>query len=409
MKDIEKLMSRTLITYFIILIGIFILKICGLDYFGLDTGNKIIVGINDFISKYHLQMVWSGITLMIYQIVILSISCIDNSKQMTKYAIFTTPTSIFIQYFRHIIFNPIMFIFVDLLWLFMLSMVYIKFIKKEKITKTNIGNYLIYMCINLLFQILSIVIRDINIKRDYYSFSSAIICNFDYILLSLISYNLFFRIGGRSLCHGVVSLFSHLQTLLKSLPTKLQNVYAKNKKKSKAEKVSDMIYVPLFILWNIFTVVVILFVAKLNDTFIECMIILSSFWINKKIFGKPFHMKTALSCFIISNLSYYCLDRITFPLGISLLIAILLGLLLSYITSLFVKKKEKQLYRGMPKNVYDEYVTDIIDKDSVEYLIGKYYYVDNESEQWITNKLNYSVPSIQKKKYILRDTVKESN
>lgn len=408
MKDVEKLMSRTLITYFIILIGIFILKICGLDYFGLDTGNKIIVDINDFISKYHLQMVWSGITLMIYQIVILSISCIDNSKQMTKYAIFTTPASIFIQYFRHIIFNPIMFIFVDLLWLFMLSMVYIKFIKKEKIIKTNIGNYLIYMCINLLFQILSIVIRDINIKRDYYSFSSAIICNFDYILLSLISYNLFFRIGGKSLCHGVVSLFSHLQTLLKSLPTKLQNVYAKNKKKSKAEKVSDMIYVPLFILWNIFTVVVILFVAKLNDTFIECMIILSSFWINKKIFGKPFHMKTALSCFIISNLSYYCLDRITFPLGISLLIAILLGLLLSYVTSLFVKKKEKQLYRGMPKNVYDEYVTDIIDKDSVEYLIGKYYYVDNESEQWITNKLNYSVSSIQKKKYILRDTVRES-
>ena len=33
-------------------------------------------------------------------------------------------------------------------------------------------------------------------------------------------------------------------------------------------------------------------------------------------------------------------------------------------------------------------------------LKTKYYYVDNESEQWIANRLNYSVPSIQKKKYI---------
>ena len=408
MKDIEKLMSRTLITYFIILIGIFILKICGLDYFGLDDGNKIIVSINNFISKYHLQMIWSGITLMIYQVVILSISCIDNSKKMTRYAIFTTPISVFIQYLRQIIFNPTMFVFVDLLWLYMLSGVYIKFIKKKKITKTNIGNYLIYMGINLLFQILSIVIRDINIKRDYYSFSSAIICNFDYILLSLISYNLFFRIGGRSLCHGVVSLFSHLQTLLKSLPTKLQNIYANNKKKSKVEKVSDIIYFPLFLLWNIFTVVVILFVAKLNDTFIECLIILSSFWINKTIFGKPFHMKSALSCFIVSNISYYCLNRITFPCSLSILLSIILGLLLSYITSLFVKQKDKKLYRGMSIETYDNCVLNIVDKNSNDYLIGKYYYVDKETEQWIANKLNYSVPSIQKKKYILRDTVRES-
>lgn len=407
MKDIEKLMSRTLITYFIILIGIFILKICGLDYFGLDTNNKIIANIDVFISKYHLQMVWSGITLMIYTYIILSISCIDNSKKMTMYAIFTTPFSILIESFRNEIINPLFFTIVDLLWLFMLSAIYIKFIKKEKITKTNVGNYLIYVALNILFQILSVVIRDINIQQDYNSFSSAIICNFDYILLSLISYNLFFRIGGKSLCHGVVSSFSHLQTSLKSLPIKLQKIYANNKKKTKVEKVSDIIYLPLFLLWNIFTLVVILFVAKLNDTFIECLIILSSFWINKTIFGKPFHMKTALSCFIVSNISYYCLNRITFPFGISLLISILLELLLSYVTSLFVRKKNRQLYRGMTKELYDEYVLKFIDKNSDEYLIGKYYYVDKESEQWIANKLNYSVPSIQKKKYMVRDTVKE--
>lgn len=407
MKDIEKLMSRTLITYFIILIGIFILKICGLDYFGLDTNNKIIANIDVFISKYHLQMVWSGITLMIYTYIILSISCVDNSVRMKKYTLAITPLCLGILYLKSIINTPILFIFTDLLCLFMFELIYIKLVKRESVCGYNIGNYIIYMILNFIFQLLSIVIRNINISNDGNNFAMCIICNFDYILLSLIAYELFFRIGGKSLCHGVVGLFSHLQTSLKSLPIKLQKIYANNKKKTKVEKVSDIIYLPLFLLWNIFTLVVILFVAKLNDTFIECLIILSSFWINKTIFGKPFHMKTALSCFIVSNISYYCLNRITFPFGISLLISILLGLLLSYVTSLFVRKKNRHLYRGMTKELYDEYVLKFIDKNSDEYLIGKYYYVDKESEQWIANKLNYSVPSIQKKKYMVRDTVKE--
>lgn len=407
MKDIEKLMSRTLITYFIILIGIVILKICGLDYFGLDDGNKILLAIDSFVNKYHLEFLWYTITLTLYTYIILSISCVDNSKKMKIYTICTMPFNFGIQILKTKYDIPLFFVFSDLLWLFMLEVIYIKAIKKCSLEKHHISNYFLYCMINIIFQFISVFVRNVTITNAT-NFLSGVLLNFDYILLSLITYELFFRIGGKSLWDLVVGSFSHLHALLKSLPTKLQNIYANNKKKSKVEKVSDFIYCPLFLLWNVFTVVVILFVAKLNDTFIECLIILSSFWINKTIFGKPFHMKSALSCFIVSNVSYYCLNRITFPCSLSILISIILGLLLAYITSLFVKKKEKRLYRGMTKELYDEYVSNLVDKDSYEYLIGKYYYVDGESEQWIANRLNYSVPSIQKKKYILRDTVKES-
>lgn len=406
MKDVEKLMSRTLITYFIILIGIFILKICGLDYFGLDDGNKILLAIDSFVNKYHLELLWYTITLTLYTYIILSISCVDNSKKMKIYTLIVMPLNMIPQVLKYYFNFKLLFIFTDLLWLFMLEVIYIKFIKKEHIKKYNIINYGLYCIVNIIFQGMSVAIRSIGCSIDYTNFISQVIYNFDYIILSMIAYKLFFLKGGT--CLWEVGSFLHLHALLKSLPTKLQNIYANNKKKSKVEKVSDFIYFPLFLLWNVFTVVVILFVAKLNDTFIECLIILSSFWINKTIFGKPFHMKSALSCFIVSNVSYYCLNRITFPCSLSILISIILGLLLSYITSLFVKKKEKQLYRGMTKELYDEYVSNFVDKDSYEYLIGKYYYVDGESEQWIANRLNYSVPSIQKKKYILRDTVKES-
>lgn len=406
MKDIEKLMSRTLITYFIILIGIFILKICGLDYFGLDDGNKILLAIDSFVNKYHLEFLWYTITLTLYTYIILSISCVDNSKKMKIYTLIVMPLNMISQILKYYFNFKLLFIFTDLLWLFMLEVIYIKFIKKEHIKKYNIINYGLYCIVNIIFQGMSVAIRSIGCSIDYTNFISQVIYNFDYIILSIIAYKLFFLKGGT--CLWEVGSFLHLHASLRSLPTKLQNIYANNKKKSKVEKVSDFIYFPLFLLWNVLTVVVILFVAKLNDTFIECLIILSSFWINKTIFGKPFHMKSALSCFIVSNVSYYCLNRITFPCGLSILISIIFGLLLAYITSLFVKKKEKRLYRGMTKELYDEYVSNFVDKDSYEYLIGKYYYVDGESEQWIANRLNYSVPSIQKKKYILRDTVKES-
>lgn len=55
-KDLDKIMSSTLSTYFIILGVVFILKICGLDYFGLDDNNKILIAIDSFVNKYHLHM-----------------------------------------------------------------------------------------------------------------------------------------------------------------------------------------------------------------------------------------------------------------------------------------------------------------------------------------------------------------
>lgn len=404
-KDLDKLLSSALKTYFIILIGIFIIKLFGIDYFGLDTRNEIIVWIDNFINQFHLEMVWYGITLYIYTYIILSISCVDNSRRMKTFTLCILPPCLIIQQLKTIFNIPILFIFTDLLWLFMLSIVYIKIIKRVKIEKHNIVNYWLYMLINFIFQLISLVVRDVNIHTDYNNFIMSFVGNIDYIVLSIMFYSYFYLKGGTSLWDGVVGLFSHLLTLLKSFPTKLQNFYLNNKDKSRFEKISDSIYIPLFILWNIFTLVVVLFIATLNHTFAECIIILCSFWINKRTFGKAFHMPTAFSCFIVSNLTYYALNRITIPASISLIISVILGIALCYITSKFVKTKK--LYRGMSLNEYNSNVLDLYDEESVYYQIGKLFYVDRYSEQWIATKLAYSVPSIQKKKYELKKKVRE--
>ena len=402
-KDLDKILSSTLKTYFIILIGIFIVKLFGVDYFGLDTRNEIIVWIDDFINRFHLEMVWYGITLYIYQYIIFSITCVDNSKKMKIYTLCTLPIAIILQIIKSNVNNIPLFSIIDLLWLFMFSMLYIKIIKRDKIEKYNVSNYWIYCILNIIFQLISVFVRSININVDNTNFIMSFVGNIDYIILSIITHILFFNIGGKSLWDGVVSSFSHLLALLKSFPTKLQNFYLNNKSKSRFEKISDSIYIPLFILWNIFTLIVVLFVATLNHTFAECIIILCSFWINKRTFGKAFHMPTAFSCFIVSNLTYYALNRITIPASISLIISVILGIALCYITSKFVKTKK--LYRGMSLNEYNSNVLDLYDEESVYYQIGKLFYVGRYSEQWIATKLAYSVPSIQKKKYELKKQV----
>lgn len=344
--------------------------------------------------------------MYIYTYIMLSITCNDNSKKMKIYTLSLMVVPICMQVLKQISSNVLLFTIIDTLWVFVVAICYIKFVKKEKINGYNIGNYFIYYLINIVFQLLSVVIRNVNMVQDIDNFSMSFICNMDYLLLSIIAYKLFFMKGGMSLWDGVVYLYSHLQTSLKSLPTKLQNVYVTNKAKSKFDKVSNMIYVPLYLLWNIFTVVVILFVAFLNETFVECVLILFSFWLNKKVFGKPFHMKTAMSCFVVSNLTYYCLNRITISSGLSLLISIVLGIILDYVTSYFVK--DKKLYRGMSLELFDETIVGIVDKGSDEYKICKMFYVEKQSDQYIATKLNYSKSSIEKKKHNIVAKLKKS-
>ena len=403
-KDLDKILSSTLKTYFIILIGIVVVKLFGFDYFGLDTSNEIIIMIDNFIKTFHLELVWYAITLYIYQYVIFSITCVDNSKTMKLYTLYTLPIAITIQLLKTQINAPYLFAIIDLLWLFMFSILYIKMVKRNKIEKYNVSNYWIYCVVNMIFQLLSMFIRNIDMSVDYNNFIMSFVSNIDYIILSIMFYTYFYLKGGKSLWDGVVSSFSHLRTLLRTLPTKLQKFYLNNKAKSRFDKISDCIYIPLFLLWNVFTLLVILFIATLNHTFVECIIIATSFWINKKTFGEPFHMKTALSCFIISNLTYYCLNRITVPNGISLIVSISLGIALCYMTSKFVKSKK--LYRGMSIEEYDKFVLPLYSINSTYYEIGKLFYVDRHSEQWIANRLSYSIPSIQKKKHELKNKVK---
>ena len=405
-KDLDKLLSRTLFTYGTVLFVVFALKLFGLDYFGLDTNNRIINQINDFVMYWRLENVWYAITLYFNTYIILAITCNDNSKSMKLFTLYTMPISILVQSLKTK--NPTSNIFVlfDFIYLLILSLWYIKYKSETKNYKQNISNYFIFAIISMIFQVISLITRNINVKITN-NLIINILMSLDYMLLLLCFYKLYFIKGGKCLCQMVHGFSSDLLISLKSLPKKLQKSYQRSKPPKRENELAYKIYLVLFWLYNFFTVATVLFIATLNETFIECIFILSSFWINKGVFGKPFHLKKASTCFVVSSLSYYILNRLTWKIGISFLIPIVLGISLSYITSKFMARKENiVLYRGMPLDKFYELITRVTNNE--EHIeMCKMYYVDKETIVKIAMKFNYSEIRIKQIKAEIVKKVKE--
>lgn len=386
-KDYHKYLSASLKVYTILLVIIFIMKIVRLDYFGLDVNNPIMIKISDFCLKFKLDYVWYSISLYIQLYLFLGIVC--KERKLFVYSFVGTSLNIIVQLIlmKYNKMNFIYYIFSTL----------VTFILPYVITKKfNIKRIISCIILITFYQYLSLFIRNVALHYEYGNFIVDSILNIDQLLLLAITYNVVFMKGVKETWEQVVGLFSqtkaNLSTLLKRLQRNLHNFKALDKE----TKLTYIIYFILSLIWNTLTIIIILLVARLNDTFIECLFILTSFWLSKRTFGKPFHLPSMKQCFIVSNLTYYILNRITTPLGISILIPIMLGVGLSYITSKLVKKTYKPLYKGMPNNLFEETILKVTDKDSLDYKICYDYFVNNKSALQVSNKYNYTYDGVKK-------------
>ena len=80
-KDYEKYLSKSLEVYLFVLMIIFILKIVGLDYFGLTTDNTIIINISNYLNNSHIGDLIDFILIYLQFYFYLSIIC-DNTKHI---------------------------------------------------------------------------------------------------------------------------------------------------------------------------------------------------------------------------------------------------------------------------------------------------------------------------------------
>ena len=389
-KDYNKYLSASLKVYLFVLIIIFIMKMIGLDYFGIDYENYII----KFLDKTLNIPIINNIiqfAMLSFQLYLIGYIGMKTKPKIYKVLIATLinliATYLLFKYnlsdFYSVVSSSIIVIF--------LLTNKVKFLRTMKV-----------LGIMAILEAISGITRNNSITE--YSFTISIILSLDYMIMLLIGYKLTKEDVKTCQHHGYSSQKKlNLKQLLKRLQENLHNF----KHQDKQTKLTIIIYTILSIFWNLFTIFTVLLFAKLNNTLIECIFIMTSFWLTKRAFGKAFHLPSMLKCFIVSNLSYYILNRITTPLGISIFIPIMLGVGLSYITSKLVKKTYKPLYRGMPEELFEETILKVVDKDSDKYKICYEYFIEKKSAVALSMKYNYTESGIKKLKDRVNNKIKE--
>ena len=134
-KDYDKYLTASLKVYLFVLICIFIMKLVGLDYFGIDANNYIIKEINKFLVKYNITEYLYFIVLIIYQYLMMSIICRDNSKEAKKFTLYTKPFTAILQHLKSIYINNPAFYILEFLYLIIVFKIYNKNVKVIEIIK----------------------------------------------------------------------------------------------------------------------------------------------------------------------------------------------------------------------------------------------------------------------------------
>ena len=275
-KDYNKYLSTSLEVYIFVLVFILILKLTGIDYFALDTNNYAAVKIYNVLDGILLDYL-NFIMFMFNHYIVLSITLNDNSKKMLLYNIFLMPIFVVLQYYKLSFGN--FSVIVELLYFVIVCFLYnIKL--KKKIWKR-------FIIINLLIMIFQLISMNTRLEYTFNYITNPVanlILNLDYIIMLIIVYKINFMKGDECECSQEVQFSSLLKKInLKKLLTKLQKNLRNFKKLPKQEKLSISIYIFLSLLWNTLSVVIILLIAKLNHTFIECIFILSSFCLSNQV------------------------------------------------------------------------------------------------------------------------------
>ena len=400
-KDYDKYLSTSLKVYIFVLIIVFILKLVGFDYFGLDVNNKVVLSISNFLLNTRYSD--SVIALTIYIQLYLYLCIVCKKRHLYLYTLIGTLINLTIQAF--------LVYYSKSDWIYYICSLGIMIILPMIVNKSfKIKEQVKYLLLLSLYQLICLTIRNIGVNNNYNNFVVDTLLNIDQLLLLAITYNIVFMKGVNKIClEQVVGYSLQKKMNLKTLLQRLQKQFQEIKKLDKQSKLTFIIYSVLSAIWNIFTLVVIFLIAKLNDTVIECIFITTSFWIAKKIFGKAFHLKSMLQCFILSNITYYILNRITTPIGISILIPIMLGVGLSYITSKLIKKTYKPLYKGMSEELFNETILNVVDYKSTKYNICYEFYINKSNAVLLSMKYNYSEAGIRMIIKRVNDSIKALN
>lgn len=408
------------VTFIMLCISVF-LKLLGMDLLVIDPNDTLLSKICDITFDYHINKVLCVIFVFLQTYIFLKISCVNEKNFIYFFiSLFFTFLLISIQFILYnvnlnqfsenlisFLYFTCSFLFLILAPIFIDLKHYIKFKKKKNLNifkiilkKIKIPMKLILLMI--FYQILVLFLRDITYINAHYDFYNLLL-NFDYIILLIATYYIYLvrKENLNFLNHNAFILPKFLNSIpskedIKLFIDKISDNINKFKNCSKTDKVVFVVYIFLFACSELFNLSLIIFIAYLNDAIVECFFIITSFMISRQVFG-ALHLDSAIKCWFVSNISFFILNKLTVSVGVSLVIPIFFGLLLSYITSRFIKETNIELYRGMEEeDLLKICKNKKLTKLEMNILID--FYCNRESIVKLTRKYHYSKTMIHEYK-----------
>lgn len=199
MKDKTKLLhERALMTCVIMLFLCIILKLFGVRWFDLDTSIPILNKIDDVVmNNYYASFAYSFIFRFINSYLMYII--IVKETKITKGLLITVIASMLVRPF---ISNSVLLVLIDV-------NIFLPICYK----KSTLLEYYSVVCLNLLYQVISLFIRNLGVQVSNYGLVISVLLSLDYYIMLIITY-LYVKKGDKTICGIVRACFSSLANRL---------------------------------------------------------------------------------------------------------------------------------------------------------------------------------------------------
>ena len=200
MKDKTKLLhERALITCVIMLFLCIILKLFGFQWFDLDTSIPILNKIDDVVMNSEM---FSFIYSFIFKFINGYLICCICLKKTKFNMMLLGPIRIGSMVLSRFSDNNLITMLYDMFSLYLLCF-----------CESNFKDYMLSIILNIIYQFVSLFIRDLGVHQSYYGLTISIILMVDYYIMLIITY-LYLKKGDKTLCGIVHVSFSSLANRL---------------------------------------------------------------------------------------------------------------------------------------------------------------------------------------------------
>ena len=259
-----------------------------------------------------------------------------------------------------------------------------------------------------LYQIISMVTKNIDIQIAKQNFIVSIVFQIDYYMLMLITAIFSFKKEGHWLYELLGKfIWGRWKTILDFLTKRRrkEKCLQQNQENIQQEELGYKIFLVLLGFTQILLVGVACYFVY--NTIWNLIFIFISFVIFRARFGKSYHTDTIIKCTTISILTFYLATRMSLPLEISLLSTIFVGMLVAFIMHILnhylEDKKEKRntkrknILEILENNISEEYIEEYCTKTGCPKLPETIYLFLNNTTEEVAEILGIAVRTVQRR------------